>query len=124
MFRTIGRAFLIAILCGSIGQWIVLQSVAWTTMILRSSQQISLVKAVSQTFDGNHACNLCKGLTAAQHSQKKEMQRVPNRPDLICATQPFRIPPPPKNFQYAESSVPVTERFQSPRVPPPRRALA
>jgi hypothetical protein len=125
MFRTIARAFLMVVLCASIGgPLVVLQSVAWTTMILRSSQQVSLAQAVSQALDGNHACNLCKKINAAQHSQKKEMPRVPDRPDLICSTQPFQIPFSYRYFQYTESAVRIHERVQPPQVPPPRWMFA
>lgn len=56
-------------LCFSLGlQWAALQGIAWTGMLIRFSQEISLVEAVGKTFDGEHRCALCK---AVEDGQKK-----------------------------------------------------
>ena len=84
----IGRATVILALCVSIGaHWAALQSVAWATMIVDYSHHVSLARAVAQTLDGEHPCDLCKHIVAAQHSQKKQDTVAATlKPDLICAT--------------------------------------
>jgi len=41
------------------GQWLVLQSIAWSGMIIDYSKTDHLCGAVSKTFDGDHPCRLC-----------------------------------------------------------------
>ena len=94
-------------------------------LIANAKQTQSLAQAVAKTFDGSHPCGLCKGISAAQHSQKKQQaQPVPARPDLICTARVIRIHSPIHDFQYAESDVRFLERGDSPPVPPPRTVLA
>src|SRR5579859_4246529 len=42
------------------GQWLMLQSVAWVNMARTYSQETTWSKALTQTFDGNHPCRLCR----------------------------------------------------------------
>ena len=125
LFR-LSRAVVILALCVSIdGHWIALQSVAWGAMIVEYSQQVSLAKAVGQTFDGDHPCNLCKGITAAQHSQKKsDAQPVTVKPDLICATRTIALLPRGTDFFFAAMEMSASELAHSPPTPPPRSELA
>ena len=47
-------------------QWTALQTVAWTTMLANNLRTEFVTKAVSNTFDGEHPCPLCKALAAAK----------------------------------------------------------
>lgn len=121
------RLFVIVALCVSIGaHWFVLQSIAWTTMILQYSRSISLVQAVEQTFDGHHPCNLCKGITAASHSEQKNdtAQPVTKKADLICVSRSSGLLPPHSDFRFITFSVDPPLRIDSPLTPPPRPELA
>jgi hypothetical protein len=122
----IARAALILALCVSIGaHWVVLQYVAWGTMIVEYSQHVSLAKALAETFDGDHPCHLCKGISAAQHSQKKsDAQPVTMKPDLICATRTIALLPGSTYFLFAALEMSTSERAHSPPTPPPRSELA
>jgi hypothetical protein len=53
------------------GQWMVLQSAAWAGMIVSNLRHDSIQVAVSQTFDGQHPCPLCKAIEATKKSDKK-----------------------------------------------------
>lgn len=53
-------------------QWALLQSLAWTGMILSYSRNTSLTEAVSRTFDGHHPCPLCKAIQQARAEEKQE----------------------------------------------------
>lgn len=65
LLRLARRAVVLA-LCLSVGlQWVVLQGIAWTGMMIKFSQQDSLAEAVSKTFDGEHPCPLCNAVKKA-----------------------------------------------------------
>jgi hypothetical protein len=101
--------------------WALLQTVAWTTMLADNLQTKSLHEAVTQTFDGNHPCNLCKAIATAKKSEQKKQTSfeklklefppvheslvlvAPSRPDLF-----------PQQNSLAES------RSLKPPTPPPR----
>jgi hypothetical protein len=72
MFKRIGNLFLIvALLAATGGHWVLLQSVAWTTMLTDHLQCESFTESVTQTFDGRHPCKLCLAIAAAKKSEKK-----------------------------------------------------
>jgi len=62
---------LVALLTASGGHWIVLQSVAWGTMIVDYSRTSRFCEAVSKTFDGKHPCALCKSIEKTRNSENK-----------------------------------------------------
>jgi len=55
-----------ALFAGSGAQWFMLQSVAWTGMLIRFSQQTTFTEAVEKTFDGQHPCPLCSHIANAE----------------------------------------------------------
>jgi hypothetical protein len=103
--------------------WLVLQSIAWTSMLADNLRSSPFPEALEKTFDGKHPCGLCKAIDAGKKSeQKKEFtgqtykpefppandnsifiasfrfQTVPQS-DAFCATLPHRPPtPPPRGF--------------------------
>lgn len=42
--------------------WGILQVLAWSGMIISYTQESGLAEGVSQTFDGQHPCELCRAL--------------------------------------------------------------
>jgi hypothetical protein len=109
-------------LCCAIGlQWLALQSIAWTTMVVDYSRNASLCQAIARTLDGAHPCSLCKIVNRGKTAQNKSDLQLPSQKiDMIC---------PPRAIRHIESFVPfeyATERFciaeagHSPAVPPPR----
>ena len=121
----IGRGALIVALCVSIGaHWAALQSIAWATMLVKYSQQVSLPKAVAETFDGNHPCDLCKHIDRVVHSQKKQdVQPVTIKPDLICTTRGVVLFPPWTDISFPQLRLKGSLLADSPPVPPPRSRL-
>lgn len=51
--------------------WTVLQSVAWTSMVVERSQHGSLVSAVKATFDGKHPCEICLLVKAGKSAEQR-----------------------------------------------------
>jgi hypothetical protein len=126
VIQSITRTVVVFAVAVSIGaHWIVLQSVAWGTMIVQCSQQVPLRQAIAQTFDGDHPCGLCKRISAAQHSEKKNgAQPLAVKPDLICATRNIVLLPRCDDFNFARLQVTLSTLAHSPPAPPPRSKLA
>jgi hypothetical protein len=125
MFKRIGNLFLIvALLAATGGHWVLLQSVAWTTMLTGHLQCESLTEAVTQTFDGRHPCKLCLAIAAAKKAEKKA--------EFPPALKRIEFPPlaadvavyPPATFQLLTAAdtfaapVPVKPPTPPPRVQP------
>jgi hypothetical protein len=113
-------------LCLAIGlHWIAFQSLAWTTMIIEHAKQQPLSLAISQTFDGNHPCSLCRAVNSGSHSEKKsDVQQSTLKIDMICSIRTVKLSPPFVPFNYKTNSFSFLEGGQSPLVPPPRSLLA
>ena len=105
------------------GHWLVLQSVAWTTMFAANlSNHASVREAVSQTFDGQHPCPLCQVVKAGKKSEQKselpsptfkQLEFVHDAPRFVFAS--------PSQFtrRVARAEFFVSHSF-APPVPPPR----
>ena len=89
------------------GPWAVLQTVAWTKMVIDYSQQATVSEALAKTFDGNHPCGLCKKITKAKEGEKKSpLVIVPSKKEgPFLAVSTIRLPSPD------------CQRFAFPRVP-------
>jgi hypothetical protein len=123
VFARFGKCLVVIALVLSTGlHWAALQTVAWTTMLAANlASQQSLTEAVSQTFDGEHPCPLCKAIAAGKKSEKKseaiapvlkmEFPPVADRLVLI-APKPVLVFPAIDDFADSVGS--------KPPVPPPR----
>jgi hypothetical protein len=73
--RQAGQWLLIGMLLVSMGGHLaVLQTVAWSRMLVDFSTKDSLTVAVEKTFDGEHPCPLCK---VVKQTKEKEKQDAP-----------------------------------------------
>jgi hypothetical protein len=120
------RIITIIALCSAIGaQWLALQSVAWTVMIVRNAKQVSFCEAVKRTFDGAHPCALCHVVNKGKASeQKREMQTSFAKIDIVCVSRTLRLLPREIPFEYVTSNGRLSETDYSPPVPPPRLVLS
>lgn len=59
-------------LCG--GHYGVMQMFAWGKMIVDYSAEKGLVTGVSETFDGEHPCDLCESIAKAKKDDNKRPQ--------------------------------------------------
>jgi hypothetical protein len=126
VFRCVGCIATIGALCCAIGlHWIVLQSLAWTTMIIDYSKRAPLCQAITQTFDGAHPCSLCHVVNTAKNSEKKsDLQSLTPKIDIICVARAISLLPRFAPFEYPVSDFSSSERRHSPPVPPPRLLLS
>ena len=126
MALRIARITIALALCLSIGgHWIGLQSIAWASMVLNYSQQCSIARALQQTFDGKHPCDLCKRISKSKEAEKKQdNERGVAKPDLICVKRQFTFLPPSAPYEYPALVRSSLRGFQQPPSPPPRVQFA
>lgn len=114
--------FLLVVMLG--GQWVLLQGVAWTGMLIDYSRNASVATAICKTFDGKHPCPLCKAIAAGKKSEQKNSSAL--------TTQRWEYPPMAGDASliavvrfplFAHSNKSAAAAFQRPPVPPPRGQL-
>jgi hypothetical protein len=117
---------MICALCCAIGlQWVALQSIAWTAMIVDYSKRGTLCEAITQTFDGAHPCSLCHIVDRGKTTEKKsDFQLLTPKIDMICTKHAITPPRPFVHFEYSLSDSSFPEIRHSPPVPPPRNSFA
>jgi hypothetical protein len=126
VFRRFGHGLLIvALMCATGGQWAMLQSVAWATMLASNARTECLSDAVSKTFDGRHPCPLCLQIAKQRQSEKKsDAQLELKRLEYSLKSAAFVISPPNHFFLTGERSSSAPLLTESPPTPPPREIPA
>jgi len=117
-----GRWLLIvAMIAASGGHWIVLQSVAWTTMVIANAKHADIRLAVEKTFDGNHPCPLCKCIEKGRASEKKHDIQIAAGKMTWFYEAPSVALKPPGNLQWQHArDVFAQNRKEPPPHQPPR----
>ena len=106
--------------CG--GHWLVLQSVAWSGMLVEYSRTANLTVAVEKTFDGLHPCGLCREIQSGkQNEQKNDIQVNVSKLEFFYAIVPGLIRPSGESVEGWLVNYLVPTRTEQPSVPPPRR---
>jgi hypothetical protein len=125
MFVRSGKIFVVFALVAMLGlHWMLLQTVAWTTMLADNLCTHSVKEAVTETFDDKHPCCLCKAIAAGKKTEQKQafttqMQRLEFPP----AAQNFVLIA-PTHFQFLPLANIFTFSFlKRPPTPPPREVL-
>jgi hypothetical protein len=126
VLRHLGRIVTVFALCCAIGlQWIALQSLAWTTMLIDYSKRAPLCQAIAQTFDGVHPCSLCHIVNKEKDSEKKsDLQSPTAKIDMICVSRSGRLIRPFVPLDYTVPDFCSSRIGRSPPVPPPRLVLS
>lgn len=106
------------------GQWVALQSVAWTGMFINFVQTAPVGEALKMTFDGEHPCSICHLVREGRKSQ--ESDREPQSSSQIkllplpildlALSHPAQLQP-----AFATDALPASGTPAPPK-PPPRRA--
>lgn len=108
--------------CG--GHWALLQSVAWTKMLVSFSQTGELTTAIAKTFDGRHPCPLCKQIKTGEAKEKKqEVQVVAKKLDLFHQPSVITLTRPEEFQVYEVLNCAVVKRVIEPPTPPPQPAM-
>ena len=124
IFSRLSRLLVVLALLVSIGgHWALLQSVAWTRMIIKRTQEASFAGAVKDTFAGDHPCALCRRIVDGQQKeQQPEKSPLSVKVDLLCERRLIAIAPPFEALNFPSSPTEGTPRAERPPVPPPRVA--
>ncbi len=103
--------------------WAILQSVAWSRMIVAYSRTATLRTALEQTFDGQHPCNLCKAIQKEQQTERQqELQQPSVRHDTFFCEACFVMGADAFWSRLTlDASFTFPSRTDPPPVPPPRR---
>lgn len=128
MLRLARLLLITALLLGTGGHWALIQSAAWTGMIVgRLHQGSSITEALSQTFDGQHPCDLCKLVQRhAGSDDSKNSKTPPGIKKLELFVEAAVSPAIEASFQTVavrlSDSAHGIQRAYAPAVPPPRAA--
>jgi hypothetical protein len=123
------HSLLVAALMISIGlHWAVLQSAAWVGMaVAYSVEKGSVVEGLSDTFDGDHPCPLCKAVEKGVESeqQPKDGQPLPSKTKemqltLALVSIPRFVFPPVVPEAWITTSSAALSRHERPVTPPPQ----
>jgi hypothetical protein len=103
----------------------VVQSVAWTTMLAENLLHESPATALERTFDGKHPCRICKAIAARKKDGRKNelpgksrrLEYPANRVEIG-----FRGPPVQAFPEVADQQ--AEARLPAPPCPPPRHFRA
>lgn len=122
MIRLVLKSIAVLALCLTIGlQWLALQSVAWTAMMLSNAKQVSFCQAVKRTFDGSHPCSLCHVVSKGKASEhRRDFQSSLAKVDIVCVSRVIALLPRLASWDYGTMSVSFSEAEYSPPAPPPR----
>ena len=114
-------ALIVALLLSGGTHWIVLQSVAWTAMIVTRARETTLVDAVKQTFDGAHPCSLCQKIGEGRAKEERHDGPVLTAKIELFYEAPRVVlhPPSVENWSIPPLIAPHA-RTQPPGLPPPK----
>ena len=126
MLVRLGKIFVVISLVAMLGtHWVLLQTVAWTTMLADNLRTHSFSESMARTFDGKYPCPICKAIAAGKKSEKQneftlQMQKLQFPPakenPVLFAPSDFQLLP-----QVNSSAASLT---QKPLTPPPRGFFA
>jgi hypothetical protein len=115
-------ASLLAIFLSAGGHWAVLQSLAYTRMLVEFAQEDSWSVAVKKTFDERYACPLCPKIRDGYNSERKVPRTLSGErlPEFVAptATHFFSLPATIADFPLISSL--HNDFFTVPPKPPPR----
>jgi hypothetical protein len=119
------KLLIVLALASSIGlHWAFLQVVAWTGMVISYSQDRPVAAAVSDTFDGQHPCKLCKQIANGKRAEKKsEFEFESSKVKFANAPVAFVFSAPPLLWEVAAANQSAELLPHAPPVPPPRPVL-
>jgi hypothetical protein len=122
VIRRISRLVVALALVASVGgHWAVVQSVAWTRMLVARAGEESFARAVQTTFDGKHPCALCKRIEdGKQKHQRPGRVPITAKIDLLVERGFVAFIPPLVDSEFSSISVHAPSRVDCPPVPPPR----
>ena len=122
MLTRLSRIVLAVALAAAIGlHWALLQSIAWTGMVVSRAHTSSLKAALAKTFDGKHPCSLCKQIEQGKRSEKQSDREIEGKNlDFIGDHQNFVFAAPTRFHLLPSFDASAVSRSTRPPAPPPR----
>lgn len=125
--RSALKAITVLVLVLTLGlHWALLQTVAWTGMIISYSRDATFTEAVSKTFDGEHPCKMCKIIKKGRGEEKQQQQKQESKPDskikLALPEIAFSLISPASEAELPSVDQWATARSYEPPKPRPRAA--
>jgi hypothetical protein len=104
------------------GHWVILQMGAWAGMAVSYSQQSGLLAGLSQTFDGEHPCPVCKAIECGKKREEKKapLLSAELKKDYLATWNNFQICRDWSEVVYPAFSEQLLGIAAEPDVPPPR----
>ena len=123
---TLGKWLLIAAMFSAFGgHWVLLQSVAWTSMAFSNAKHANLTQALEKTFDGQHPCELCKRIEKARQSEKKQDPQIAiTKITFFYETRVIALVSPRDCWQQQVDDTFAGNRPHRPILQPPRATLS
>ena len=132
LLRSLQQAGWLLAMCVALGgPWATLQSVAWTSMLLRYTQTApTLAAAFAETFNGEHPCDLCRTIQKEKGAEKNRLPQgtIDSAKELVLFHQrvPLTLRAPvwanaPRHFMHAIALAGIAKA--PPLLPPPRFGL-
>jgi hypothetical protein len=126
LLQRIAHMLLVGAMCVSLGGHLVLmQTLAWSRMLMDHSRSVSLTEAASMTFDGEHPCHLCKVVKETREKEKQEDAVKVKDPSPIVVPVLLRLKDPvgtPLVAELAPYAFAVPEIWVADWLRPPRMA--
>jgi hypothetical protein len=122
------RLVSVLVLVLSLGlHWALLQTVAWSGMLISFSRSGSFNEAVAKTFDGQHPCPLCKVVRQGRAQERQQSQKQLNpgpKLELGLVWQPTSLTFTSDRELIPAERSPVQSRSDEPPKPRPRTVRA
>ena len=103
------------------GHWALFQTGAWVGMIVQYSQRDGLTAGLTQTFDGDHPCSMCKAIQdGKKQEQKAPLLQAEVKKDCLAPWNRFQVSQEWVKVKYFESGEQIEDVAFEPALPPPR----
>lgn len=103
MIRLTGYLFIfLAMFTIAGGHWAVLQTMAWTSMIIEYSQNATFAEALTKTFSGKAPCKMCKAIDKGKEKESRQPASIKadKKIDKFFATAQHTTPLPPVHAYF------------------------
>ena len=105
--------------------WVVLQTTAWTGMLISRSVTTSVADAIGTTFDGQHPCPMCSAIADGKQTERQSEQNFDHLKKVgdlkFLELTPFRLVHEgvATCVAWPVSAFDVLTRYEAPPTPPP-----
>ena len=105
--------------------WMVLQTTAWTGMLLSRSSRAGVAEAVTTTFSGEQPCRMCVAISKGEQEEREHQPLAPVLKKMqeikLVAMDSFELPARVSGgeMQWPEFVCSDPWRTEAPPVPPP-----